>query len=81
MDVLGVTARGARLRYNLSISDLLMDSLIKNDSIDLLYMVMPRAVDESICGKLSHPNSVSIRCKIRNTSWERHRDRRSTRCI
>lgn len=34
--------------YNLSISDPLMDSLIKNDSIDLLYVAMQRAADESI---------------------------------
>lgn len=40
--------------YNLSISDLLMDSLIKNDSIDLLYMVMQGSADESIRGKSSH---------------------------
>lgn len=59
-------ARGVG-RCNLSISDLLMDSLIKNDSIDLLYMVMPREADESICGKLSHTNSMSVRCENRNT--------------
>lgn len=59
-------ARGVG-RCNLSISDLLMDSLIKNDSIDLLYMVMPREADESICDKLSHTNSMSVRCENRNT--------------
>ena len=46
-------ARGVRC-YHLFISNLLIDSPIKEDSIDLLYMVMSRAADESICGKLSH---------------------------
>lgn len=32
--------------YNLSITDVLMNSLIKRDSIDRLYMVMQRAPDE-----------------------------------
>lgn len=61
MDIFSVKAWGVRC-YNLSISDLLMDGLIKNDSLDLLYMVIPRASDESVCGKLSHTNSISIRC-------------------
>lgn len=55
---------------NLSISDLLMDSLIKNDSINLLYMVMKRAANESICGKFSHANAMCVRCERRNTPWE-----------
>lgn len=54
-----------------------MDSLIKNDSIDLLYMVMQRAADESIRGKLSHTDSVSVRCENRNTLWEQHKESRS----
>lgn len=64
-------ASGVR-RCNLSISDLLMDSLIKNDSIDLL---IPGAADESICGKLSHTNVMTLRCENRNTLWEEHTER------
>lgn len=64
MDRWGVKAPGVGC-YNLSISDRLMDSLIRNDSIDLLDLGMPGAAEESICRKLSHSNLVSIRCKIR----------------
>lgn len=78
MGMFGVKAWGVG-RYNFS-SDLLMDSLIKNDSIDLILMVIQRAADESICGKLSHTNSMSIKCN-RNTWWEQHKERRSIQCM
>lgn len=60
MGMFGVKAWGVGC-YNFSTSDLLMDSLIKNDSIDFIRMVIQRAADESICGKLSHTNSMSIK--------------------
>lgn len=76
----GVKARGVGC-YNSSISDRLMDSLIKNDSIDLIHMVMRRAAEKSICGKLSHTNSMSIRCENGNAWWEQHNERSSNQCV
>lgn len=35
-----------------------------------LYVVTPGAPDESICGKLSHTNSMSKRCEDRSAAWE-----------
>lgn len=52
MGMFGVKARRVGC-CNLAISDLLMDSLIKNDSIDLLFfLTMQRMPDESMCGKI-----------------------------
>lgn len=63
----GVNAWGVKC-YNLSISDMMMDCLINNDSIDRLYLVMPRAADESVCAKLSHTSSMRLRCENRHVT-------------
>lgn len=58
-----------------------MDGLVKNDSIDLLYMVMPRAADESICGKLSHANSMCARKQKYNVGTAQRDKERSVGTI
>lgn len=73
----GVKARGLGC-FNLSISDPLMDRLIRNDSIDCLYVVMPGDPDESICGKSSHANSMTKRWEDWSTTWGQKKRRKNS---